>query len=232
MRILGTLLVIAGVVTANNLRGEHKTPESRELQTVLDHTGSSTWRGTDRRTGTALFIVEDGNDRSTTRCADDTADEFEDYFDDIFIVDNEDEDAQNGDVVAVIDGDTDCDRLWDDIYDEVDQRDQHSTNTVYVYYGSGSRYYRNRARSKRGYRLYYGRYGRNRNRSRKYWGGGWGRGWGRNHYWNHHDNDNDGGGWHHDDQDDQPDEQPDQDPVDYPNDGDIIDEEIVQDGDE
>ncbi|KAL3780713.1 hypothetical protein ACHAWO_013378 [Cyclotella atomus] len=54
----------------------------------------------------------------------------------------------------------------------------------------------------------------------------------RNHYWNHHDNDNDGGGWHHDDQDDQPDEQPDQDPVDYPNDGDIIDEEIVQDGDE
>jgi hypothetical protein len=71
---------------------------------VLDHTGSSTWRGTDRRTGTALFIVEDDNDRSTTRCADDTADEFEDYFDDIFIVDNEDEDAQNGDVVAVIDG--------------------------------------------------------------------------------------------------------------------------------
>ena len=88
---------------ANNLRGEDKTPESRELQTVLDHTDSSTWRDTGRRTGTALFIVEDDNDRSTTRCSDDTADEFEDDFDDIFIVDNDD-DAQNGDVVAVIDG--------------------------------------------------------------------------------------------------------------------------------
>jgi hypothetical protein len=59
----------------------------------------------------ALFIVEDDNDRSTTRCSDDTADEFEDDFDDIFIVDNDD-DAQNGDVVAVIDGRTNCNKLW------------------------------------------------------------------------------------------------------------------------
>jgi hypothetical protein len=84
--------------------------------------------------------------------------------------------ARNGDIVAVIDENTDCDRLWlvnysmlvstscavthflsflnrDDIYAERD--DRHDTSTVYVYYGSGSRYYTNKGG--RGYRLYYGR---------------------------------------------------------------------------
>jgi hypothetical protein len=89
---------------ANTLRGANDNPESRELQTFINSGGSyGRGRGRGRNTGTALFIVEDDNDRSTTRCADDTADEFEDDFDDIYIVDNDD-DARNGDVVAVIDG--------------------------------------------------------------------------------------------------------------------------------
>jgi hypothetical protein len=89
---------------ANNLRGADEAPESRDLQTFIYSGGSyGRGRGRGRTTGTALFIVEDDNDRSTTKCADDTADEFEDDFDDIYIVDNDD-DARNGDVVAVIDG--------------------------------------------------------------------------------------------------------------------------------
>ena len=53
-----------------------------------------------------------------------------------------------------------CSFFRDDIEDELRDTDDHTATTVYVYYGSGSRYYRNRGRG-RGYRLYYGRkYGR------------------------------------------------------------------------
>lgn len=66
-------LLISYYIIASNLRGEDT--DSRELQTVIY--GSSRGRGRGRRTGTALFIVEDDRDPTTIRCADDTADEFD-----------------------------------------------------------------------------------------------------------------------------------------------------------
>ena len=66
--------------TASNLRGEDET---RELQTVIY--GNSRGRGRTRSSGTALFIVEDDNDKSTLDCADEAAAVFEDDFDDVFI---------------------------------------------------------------------------------------------------------------------------------------------------
>ena len=69
-------LLISYYIIASNLRGEDT--DSRELQTVIY--GSSRGRGRGRSTGKSLFIVEDDNDRSTNRCADDTADEFDRNF--------------------------------------------------------------------------------------------------------------------------------------------------------
>jgi len=67
--------------------------------------------------------------------------------------------------VAVIDRDTRCDRVADDIDEELD--DRHPTNTVYVYYGSGSRYYRNKSgRRKYGHRYKWWDKNRKNRRSR------------------------------------------------------------------
>ena len=97
---------------ANNLRGEDQAPESRELQTII-YGSRSSGRSRDRRRQD-LYIVEEDNYRKTVNCADDVADEFDDDFDEIFFVDDEDDandDARNGDVVAVIDRGTRCDRV-------------------------------------------------------------------------------------------------------------------------
>ena len=90
---------------ANNLRGDD---ESRELQTVIYGSDS---RGRGRGRGQDLYIVEEDTSDRTIDCADDTAEEFEDDFRRIYIVDDDD-DARDGDVVAVIDRSTNCKRLW------------------------------------------------------------------------------------------------------------------------
>ena len=137
MRTLVTILVIAGVVTgeciiiaascaiftkknthdesnlshchqANNLRGDDK---SRELQTVIDATSSRGGRSRSTNRGQNLYIVEEDSSRRTIDCADETAEVFEDDFRKIYIVDDDD-DARDGDVVAVIDKSTNCERLW------------------------------------------------------------------------------------------------------------------------
>ena len=93
---------------ASNLRGDD---ESRELQTVIDATSSRGGRSRSTGRGQDLYIVEEDNSRRTRDCADDTAEEFEDDFRNIYIVDDDD-DAYDGDIVAFIDTRTNCEDLW------------------------------------------------------------------------------------------------------------------------
>lgn len=82
--------------------------ESRELQTIIVGNRSSR---KNRNTDNALFIIEDDSNSRTRDCALDTKEEFIDDFDVVYIR-SDDDDAHNGDVVAIIDRDTDCERLW------------------------------------------------------------------------------------------------------------------------
>ncbi|KAL3792191.1 hypothetical protein HJC23_009655 [Cyclotella cryptica] len=152
------LTAMVKVAATSNLRRIADTPESRDLQTIIYGTD-----GRDgRRRGNTLFIVEDDNSRSTQNCAEDTADEFDRDFDDIFIGDS-DNGAKVRDIVAVIDSDTNCEDLWAEIERELE--DSHYESTVYVYYGTRRRYYRNQ--NKRGYRLNWGRKNRRSKKSSK-----------------------------------------------------------------
>jgi hypothetical protein len=99
-------------------------------------------------------------------CAEDTAYEFRNDFDETVIA-TSDRQARDGDVVAIIDDDTECEDLWqvtclklyvyfspsssfhsiysdanatrDEIHKEV--RNRHPDRTFYVYYGSRQKYY-------------------------------------------------------------------------------------------
>jgi hypothetical protein len=112
-------------------------------------------------------------------CAEDTAYEFRNDFDETVIA-TSDRQARDGDVVAIIDDDTDCEDLWQVTYeasfslsyiyecpsslvptvsyhfnrDEIDKEvlNRHYDRTFYVHYGSRQKYYsykKNRSSRKR-----------------------------------------------------------------------------------
>jgi hypothetical protein len=58
-----------------------------------------------------LFIVKDDSSRSTRTCAEDTAYEFRKDFDKTVIA-TSDRQAKDGDIVAIVDSDVDCEHLW------------------------------------------------------------------------------------------------------------------------
>jgi hypothetical protein len=83
---LSVLRYPESIATSNALRGLDEAPE-RELKTIIYGRGS----GGNRSRGKTLFIIEDDNSRSTAECAEDTADEFKDEFDDIIFADDDDD---------------------------------------------------------------------------------------------------------------------------------------------
>lgn len=116
---------------------------TRKYKTTRKYGTRSRNRSSNRRSRTSddcntLFIVKSDSRRSTMTCAEDTAYEFRNDFDETVIA-TSDRQARAGDVVAVIDDDTDCEDLWDEIDKEV--RNRHYDRTFYVYYGSRQKYY-------------------------------------------------------------------------------------------
>ena len=101
---------------ANNLRRKgEEAPESRQLQTWIYGYGSKAdkdnYGGSRRRSNdVALIIVEDDDSDETQDCSAATADEFDRDFD-VILFEADDSDAQDGDIVAVINEYTDCNDL-------------------------------------------------------------------------------------------------------------------------
>lgn len=124
--------------------GTRKYKTTRKYGTRYYKNRSSRNRSSNRRSRTrsddcsTLLIVKSDSRRSTMTCAEDTAYEFRNDFDET-VTATSDKQARDGDVVAIIDDDTDCEDLWDEIHKEV--RNRHPDRTFYVYYGSRQKYY-------------------------------------------------------------------------------------------